>query len=203
MEITESHMIKPNILKQFASKVLETDAYLIDCILNHDDKNAAEILIERHYKTVYKEIYIRTSDKELSMDLTQETFISILRALVQFDEAKSSFKTWIKKIAHNKVIDYQRSRQHHESLLTGVIDDFDELSTDSVEDNAMNVITAEKADEILAKEDEETRRVFELKVHEGFTFGEISEITGLNISAVKRKYYGLVKKLRKEMQDYE
>ena len=101
------------------------------------------------------------------------------------------------------MIDYQRSRQHHESLLTGVIDDFDELSTDSVEDNAMNVITAEKADEILAKEDEETRRVFELKVHEGFTFGEISEITGLNISAVKRKYYGLVKKLRKEMQDYE
>ena len=92
--------------RQLVSKVFETDQYLIRQILDEDDKRAAEILIDRYYKTVYREIYIKTSDEELSLDLTQETFISILRALSQFDASKASFKTWIIRIAQNKVIDW-------------------------------------------------------------------------------------------------
>lgn len=60
--------------------------------MDEDDKRAAEILIDRYYKTVYREIYIKTSDEELSLDLTQETFISILRALSQFDASKHHLK---------------------------------------------------------------------------------------------------------------
>ena len=57
--------------RQLVSKVFETDQYLIRQILDEDDKRAAEILIDRYYKTVYREIYIKTSDEELSLDLTQ------------------------------------------------------------------------------------------------------------------------------------
>ena len=65
--------------KHVISKLLETDQYLIELIVNNSDKNAAELLINRYYKYVYKEIYIKTSDRELAMDLTQETFIAMLK----------------------------------------------------------------------------------------------------------------------------
>ncbi len=75
------------------SKWLETDQYLIELIVENNDKNAAELLIGRYYKYVYKEIYIKTSDRELAMDLTQETFIAMLKGLKGFDIKKASFKT--------------------------------------------------------------------------------------------------------------
>ena len=72
--------------RQLVSKVFETDQYLIRQILDEDDKRAAEILIDRYYKTVYREIYITTYDEELSPDLTPETCLSTLREFTKFDE---------------------------------------------------------------------------------------------------------------------
>lgn len=187
----------------FMSKVFETDQYLIDQIVRHQNKPAAETLVERHYKTVYREIYLKTSDQELAMDLTQETFISILKALPQYDAKKASFKTWIVKIAHNKVIDYRRSRQHHESLLTEVLEDYDQDDGSDLESNVMNKITKEQVDTVLNAEDEKSRNIFKMKAQQGYTFTEISEITGTAKPAVKSRYYSMIKRMRKELQDYE
>ena len=112
MDTTRELHSKKFSARQLVARVFETDQYLIRQILEQDDKEAASVLIERYYKTVYREIYIKTSDEELSLDLTQETFIAVLRALRQFDDKKASFKTWIIRIAQNKVIDYRRSRQN-------------------------------------------------------------------------------------------
>ena len=47
------------------------------------------------------------------------------------------------------------------------------------------------------------RKIFEMTVNEEYTFEEISRETGISLSGVKRRYYGVVKKLRKEMQEYD
>ena len=105
--------------------MFESDSKLINAILGKNNKDAAERLVGKYYKYIYKEIYRKTSDEELAMDLTQETFITILKNLCLFDESKSAFKTWITRIAGNKVIDYSRSRQFHERSATETIDDYD------------------------------------------------------------------------------
>ena len=171
--------------RQLVSKVFETDQYLIRQILDEDDKRAAEILIDRYYKTVYREIYIKTSDEELSLDLTQETFISILRALSQFDASKASFKTWIIRIAQNKVIDY------------------DKPSSDCIEDNAINSMTKEKIMQILKKQDEVSERIFMMRAYEEHSFTQIAQMMGMNQGAVKARYYKTVKLIRKELEGYE
>lgn len=189
--------------KGFASRLFETDKYLIDRILSYQDKYAAEILVERYYKSVYKEIYIRTSDEELSLDLTQETFISVLKALSSFDSKKAAFKTWILKIAQNKVIDYRRSRHHHEALVTETIETYDTDDGRNMEENVINKLTKERIEEVLQQEDENARQIFIMKAQQGYTFSEISEITGTAQSTVKNRYYSMVKKMRKELQGYE
>ena len=189
--------------RQLVSKVFETDQYLIRQILDEDDKRAAEILIDRYYKTVYREIYIKTSDEELSLDLTQETFISILRALSQFDASKASFKTWIIRIAQNKVRDYRRSRYNHESIMTEVLEDYDEPSSDCIEDNAINSMTKEKVMQILKKQDEVSERIFMMRAYEEHSFTQIAQMMGMNQGAVKSRYYKTVKLIRKELEGYE
>lgn len=99
------------------------DVELIKRILDNNDRKAADELVSRYYKCVYKHIYIKVKDEETGMDITQETFIAALRGLGSFNDAKASFKTWLTRIADNKVTDYFRSRQYHESIVTQIMDD--------------------------------------------------------------------------------
>lgn len=194
---------KGSLLKEIAERMLETDNYLVERILLENDKIAAETLIGRHYKYIYKIVYLQTTDEELSKDLTQEVFISVLRALEQYSNSKASFKTWIVKIAQNRIIDYKRSRQNHQDSMTTVLGNMDMEAADNVEKSAIYRYESDKIEEKLGGYDKEARTIFEMKVKEEYTFEEISRETGISLSGVKRKYYGVVKKLRKEMQEYD
>ncbi len=194
---------KGSLLKEIAERMLETDNYLVERILLENDKIAAETLIGRHYKYIYKIVYLQTTDEELSKDLTQEVFISVLRTLEQYNNSKASFKTWIVKIAQNRIIDYKRSRQNRQDSMTTVLGNMDMEAADNVEKSAIYRYESDKIEEKLGGYDKETRTIFEMKVKEEYTFEEISRETGISLSGVKRKYYGVVKKLRKEMQEYD
>lgn len=196
---------KTSLVRRFAEQVLETDSYLINQILNDNNKYAAETLIERYYKSVYKTIYLKVSDKEMAMDLTQDTFVSMLKGLGQFDESKAQFKTWLLKIAQNKIIDYTRSRAYKESLFTELMDTYgtSTVAEYDVADDVINRNSREMISELLSEVDDTTRKIFWMKAKDGYTFAEISERTGLKVSKVKATYYALIKELRKEMHDYE
>lgn len=183
--------------------MFETDESLIEQILQRKNRQAGEILVERYYKKVYKEIYLKTSDEELAKDLTQETFIQILKNLYQFDSKKASFKTWITRIACNKVIDYMRSRQHHEMIMTEILEDYEKEDIHDVESNVVNRMARQKVEELLKNEAADDRRIFHLKAQQGYTFEEVSQMTGVTKTTVKNRYYSIVRKMRKELSDYE
>lgn len=185
------------------SEVFESDRGLIDQILMKNNRDAAEKLVGKYYRYIYKEIYRRTSDEELTMDLTQETFITILKNLYQFNESKSAFKTWITRIAGNKVIDYSRSRQSHERSATETLDDYDREDGKNVETEVFNRIKAQKIRERLSMERTEDQQIFRLKAEQGYTFEEIAGILGITAVIAKNRYYTVIKKMRKEMKDYE
>ena len=190
-----------SILKEIADRMLDSDNYLVERIVADNDKIAAETLIERYYKSVYKVIYSQTIDEELSKDLTQDVFISVLRSLGQYNSSKSSFKTWVAAITRNKIIDYRRSMQSRQNSMTIVVENME--ADDNVEKSAIYRYESDKIQEKLGGYDKEERKIFEMKVNEEYTFEEISRETGISLSGVKRRYYGVVKKLRKEMQEYD
>ena len=183
--------------------MFDTDETLIRRILQGKDREAGELLVERHYKRIYKEIYLKTSDEELAKDLTQEAFIQILKNLYQFDSKKASFKTWITRIACNKVIDYMRSRQHHEMLMTEILDDYDKEDAHNLEERVTNRMATQRVEQLLEKEEVQNQKIFNLKAQQGYTFEEVSTITGVTKTAVKNRYYSMVRKMRKELSDYE
>lgn len=181
----------------------EDDLSLVGRIIGDRDMQAADELIGRHYKMVYKIVYVKVSDEELAMDITQEVFIAMLKGLNSFDSKKSSFKTWISRIANNKVIDFYRSRQNQERMVTDILEDYDREDEFDVEREVLGRVSVENVDFMLSDERQDVRRIFNMKVQEGYTFEEIGHAMGMSSSAVKSKYYGIVKKLRREMSANE
>ena len=58
---------------------------------------------------LYRWALAKTSDKESSEDLVQETFLAAIKAIEKF-EGNSQPKTWLFSILNNKIMDYHRKK---------------------------------------------------------------------------------------------
>ncbi len=77
-------------------------------VQRHRSQTAADHLIRAHYDEIYRFVYRQTGHMEDAMDLTQDIFLAVLRAIHTYDEGKAAFRTWLFRIAANKVIDARR-----------------------------------------------------------------------------------------------
>ncbi|MEF9992474.1 MAG: sigma-70 family RNA polymerase sigma factor [Peptostreptococcaceae bacterium] len=177
---------------------MKNDLKLIRKINKKNDRKAADELISKYYKEIYTYIYKQLSEKESAMDLTQDIFISVLKGLHRFDGNKATFKTWIYKIATNKIIDYYRSNKYKYKNL---LDDIDRVHIETGDDFVLNLEHREdikKVQCIVNELDRDQQEIFRLKIFMDMQFNEISEILGMPISTIKSKYYRLIKKIRDE-----
>lgn len=83
-----------------------SDIELVD-LAGAGDAAALETLFERHYLMVYRMAYRWSGVKEDAEDIAQETFVKLVRKLHTFRQ-KSSFKTWLYRIATNTARDFGR-----------------------------------------------------------------------------------------------
>lgn len=177
-----------------------TEKRWISKIQSRADKNAANELISKYYKEIYTYVYKQTTDKETSMDITQEIFISMLKSIDGYAEKKSSFRTWLYKIATYKVIDYFRSRQYQEPSI------FIDIGSIALSDDRDLIAELENADRIkeilkvVNRCEIQSQEIFRMKIFAGYTFSQIAGILDFPESTIKTKYYALIKKIKKEME---
>ena len=76
------------------------------------DTAAFRVLVERYGRSVFRLAFRMTGNEFDAEDVVQETF---LRAFKQLDsyESRSSFGTWLYRIAANYSLDLIRSRKRH------------------------------------------------------------------------------------------
>lgn len=178
---------------------------LIKKIKRNGDKKAADQLVNQYYSEIYAFVYRQTTDVELAMDLTQEIFIAVLKGITKFDEKKAGFRTWIYKIASNKITDYYRSRYHRQQQLEVYGECLDEVSESyDIEENIIQTIydkqMIQNAMKVVVKHGNEWVRIFQMKVFLDKTFNEIAIELNLPENTVKTRYYTMMKKLREEMK---
>lgn len=76
------------------------------------EKEAFQELISKYHTYVYKFLIRITGDEYLAEDLTQETFIKLIRNIEKFDiYGKASLSTYIITISRNCYIDYLRKQK--------------------------------------------------------------------------------------------
>jgi RNA polymerase sigma-70 factor (ECF subfamily) len=86
----------------------QADAEIIErCRAN--DGEAWDVLFDRYYATVARFVFQLSGDfsHEDTEEVCQETFLSVVRNLGSF-QARSSFQTWLLRIAANKAMDFRQ-----------------------------------------------------------------------------------------------
>ncbi|PYG88143.1 RNA polymerase sigma-70 factor (ECF subfamily) [Ruminiclostridium sufflavum DSM 19573] len=80
-----------------------------------NSRKGLELVYDRYRKYVYAIAYHYSGNKEDALDITQEVFISVFKAMDGFKE-QYSLLPWIKKITVNKCLNFLRSRKESLSL---------------------------------------------------------------------------------------
>jgi RNA polymerase sigma-70 factor (ECF subfamily) len=180
---------------------MDRDRKLIRKIKKKSDKDAANELISIYYKEIYAYVYKQTMDKELSMDLTQEIFINLLKSIYSYDEKKASFRTWLYKVATYRLVDYYRSKYYRYNSMTVSIDQFDIYDKEDIGITLENKADVEKIVSIVNRLDVSAQQIFRLKLFTDYTFLEISNVLGIPESTVKTKYYSMIKKIKRKFEE--
>jgi len=178
-------------------KRLNEENRLIRRIQKHADKTAADTLIRKYYDEIYVYAYRQTSDKYTAMDLTQDIFVSMLKTISRYDSKQAGFRTWLYRIATNKIIDYHRSRSTARNIIL-TLDDVDIHDEGGFARQMENEDLSSRLQAYVGTFDADTQRIFRLKAFGGYTFAEIAKMAAIPESTVKTKYYRMLKILREE-----
>ena len=177
------------------------DDKLIRSIQKKADNAAADALIGKYYGEIYAYAYKQTSDKHTAMDLAQNIFVSMLKTIAGYDSRQAGFRTWLYKIATNKIIDHHRSASRVQNKTLN-LDDIDIAGESSFGRHMENKDLASRIQAYVSTFDAETQRIFRLKIYGEYTFAEIAKMTEIPEATAKTKYYRLLKTIRKEF-DHE
>ncbi|NLB21222.1 MAG: sigma-70 family RNA polymerase sigma factor [Clostridium sp.] len=153
-------------------------------------------IYEEHFQTVFKYLYSLTYDKELSEELTQETFYQALKTYANF-RGESKVSVWLCQIAKRLWYKEYSRRNHH------TMNSLDELSDqlpgkENLENNVIESSSKISLYQKLQKLDENTREVMYLRLTGELSFREIGEILHKNETWARVTYYRGKQKLIKE-----
>jgi len=174
------------------------------------DMRSFDELVMRHRHRIFAMIRQMTDHEADAWDLTQDVFVKAWQALAGF-EAKAQFSTWLYRIAHNAVYDWNRKRKHEwagelrdEILEKELIDPAamaipqvsaspdDKMATDELR------VKIEKA---LSKISPEHREVVVLKDVQGLSYKEIASVLGCTIGTVMSRLFYARQKLQTLLKD--
>jgi len=171
------------------------------------DGDAYRVLVDRHSRGVFRLAYRMTGNEQDSEDVVQETFLRAYKQLHRW-EARSSFGTWLYRIAANYSLDLVRRRKRHAEV----------TMNDSGPDDAPEMIQSlasdapgpdrlmfsgrvqERVSSALSELSQQERTAFVLRHFEGQSIEEISAALGLSGNAAKHSIFRAVQKLRRALE---
>lgn len=188
------------------ANVQTPDALLVKNYMSGDE-NALTILINRHQTKIYSFIYSKISDRDISDDIFQDTFIKVIKTLKSnsYNE-EGKFLPWVMRIAHNLIIDHFRRnkkmpmyRETEEfSIFSLMTDKSLTIENQMIADQVENDLR-----KIIEELPEDQKEVLVMRMYQDLSFKEISELTGVSINtALGRMRYAILN-LRKVIEKHQ
>jgi len=186
-----------------------TDRAAVDEVLAGKHESF-RVLVERHGRKVFGLAYRMTGNEHDADEVVQETFLRSFKRLDSF-EARSSFSTWLYRIASNCALDLLAKRKQEKLHIVENEAREDDLNA---EERAMEYATSQPGPERMLLSSELRERVaaamkrltpgertaFVLRHFEGQSISEIGTTLKLRDEAVKNTVFRAVKKMRTELE---
>jgi RNA polymerase sigma-70 factor (ECF subfamily) len=151
-------------------------------------------LYDSYIKKIYNFLYYRTHHKETAEDLASLAFTKALEKIATFNPNKGKFSTWLYQIARHCLVDHYRS-----VVTTSDINDaWDLPSNANTERDANIAISMDKLKSYLHSLPARQRDIILMRVWDGLSHKEISEILGVSEANSKVAFSRAIEKIRTE-----
>lgn len=175
-------------------KYSQRDAAELVALAKQGDMDAFEALILQHEKIVYNIAFRMMDGGEDVKDMAQEVFLKVYRNLDRFD-GKSTFSTWIYRIAVNTCIDEIRKRKGKQTYsLDAELEDEDGNYKKQFADEGgrpeEEMLQKELRAEVLAALETlspEHKAAVILRDIRGYSYEEIAEMMQMPLGTVKSR----------------
>jgi RNA polymerase sigma-70 factor (ECF subfamily) len=149
------------------------------------DTDAFSTIYQEYYSPVFKYLYYRTQNKELSEDLAQDVFVKTLASVSTFQITDKSPLAYLYTIARNTLIDWRRKKKTISLSDEELIDVVSE-NEPSPEDAFIVATNKDLVRECLAQLNDDQREIVSLKFLDELSNKEIAEITGKREDAIRQ-----------------
>ncbi len=160
------------------------------------DREAFDELVRRHQRQLYAMLFRMVGNQEDAADLMQRAFVKAFTGLGSF-ERRSSFKTWLYRIAINLAKNTYRDRARAEYVsIDDVVLSRNPRTLDAliVQENRSLVRKA------LAGLPEKQRTTLILRIQGEKKFEEIADLMQCSVGTAKANYHHAVQKLKALME---
>ncbi len=174
---------------------------LIDCIVSGQPAKF-EILVGNYQQRIFATLLGMLGNRHDAEDVTQETFLTAFRKLDQF-ERRSSFYTWLHRIAFNAAIDLQRRKKRTKSRFVGgegmEAAEPGDQQADSPASIVMAKETVKQVQLALGRLDSERRNIIVLRDLQGLDYVEIASMLDIPVGTVRSRLHRARIELREIM----
>jgi RNA polymerase sigma-70 factor (ECF subfamily) len=162
------------------------------------DLPAFEELVKKYQREVYGLAWRMVSDSEEAKDLAQQAFLQAFVHIKSF-RRDAQFRTWLFRIAINQCYNFLKARKKFGEPI-----DSDEVNLvgegASPEAELVTQDDRRRLYEALAQLPAKQRAVITLKIEQGLSYQEISQVLGGTAGAARVNYCQALKTLKKHMQ---
>lgn len=148
------------------------------------DPDAFGYIYDEYVDQIFRYIFYKVGNFTESQDLTGQTFLKAFENIDSYEMRDVAFSSWLYRIAHNLVVDYFRRESKRDNV---PIDD--QPPAPSPRGNPVDDVLADMESERLYKAMQKLthnqREVLVLKFIDSLSNGQVAEIMGISVGAVK------------------
>jgi len=170
------------------------------------DQTAFHRLVDHFQPEIFRMLYYRTRSRPDAEDLTQDVFLRAFKHLARL-QSPQVFRSWLYRIAVNRVNDHFRKKRFRALFGGTSIDDETFLETEemAVPAQAPEALARkefwEQVEKMLDALSNTEREVFLLRFFDQLSIKEITAALGKNESTVKTHLYRSLKKIKDSFGD--
>jgi len=155
---------------------------------------AFEFLYRRHSSSLFLFLRRQMDNVAICEELAHDTWLAVINQ-ASFYQPSAKYKTWLFRIAHNRLVDHWRKHGSSSNVLIEEISDVVGVTEDTV---SQGIELNELLENLKSLSAEQTETLI-LKI-EGFTHAEIAEITDAKQETVKSRLRYATRHLRVSME---
>jgi RNA polymerase sigma-70 factor (ECF subfamily) len=188
-----------NVIQPDAARVAETvledldDAGLVKACLD-GRRDAFDVIVERHRRTVYQVCYRFVNNHEDASDLSQEAFVRAWRGLKNF-KGQAALSTWLYRIAVNACLNKVSGRKAETEPIES--DRFEDTRIENAGDRLLRGERAAAVRKAIAALPEKQRATLILRTYHEMSHQEIADVLGSSVGAVKANFFHALGNLKK------